>query len=119
MHAPSLTAGFVSFNLSLPVILDMYPLGFFLRRKSVHGRLGIGDSRCRHIPVHLKSWPRSFAGCTVKDVALGGAHSVVLAHRSVSITLANPWGIESVAYAWGYGFCGQLGLGQHVCGWLL
>lgn len=82
---------------------------------SAHGRLGTGDNRCRHEPVRLKVWPPGFPGCVVKDVALGGAHSIVLAHRSVTpTTLANPWGVESLAYAWGYGYCGQLGFGQAV-----
>lgn len=82
---------------------------------SAHGRLGTGDNKCRHEPVRLKVWPPGFPGCVVKDIALGGAHSIVLAHRSVSpITLANPWGAESLAYAWGYGHCGQLGLGREV-----
>lgn len=30
--------------------------------------------------------------------------------------MANPWGTESIAYAWGYGLYGQLGLGQNVRG---
>lgn len=82
---------------------------------SAHGRLGTGDNKCRHEPVRLKVWPPGFPGCVVKDIALGGAHSIVLAHRSVApTTLANPWGAESLAYAWGYGYCGQLGLGQGV-----
>ena len=80
-----------------------------------HGRLGTGDNKCRHEPVRLKVWPPGFPGCVVADIALGGAHSLVLAHRSVTpITLANPWGTESLAYAWGYGYCGQLGLGEQV-----
>lgn len=79
-----------------------------------HGRLGTGDLRCRSSPVRLKSWPPGFLSCTVRDVALGGAHSVLLAHRNVPITLANPWGTESLAYAWGYGYCGQLGIGERV-----
>lgn len=37
-----------------------------------------------------------------------------MAHRGVKVTLANPWGAASVVYAWGYGFCGQLGLGEVV-----
>ena len=80
-----------------------------------HGRLGTGDNKCRHAPVRLKVWPPGFPGCVVKGIALGGAHSIVLAHRSVlPTTLANPWGVESLAYAWGYGYCGQLGLGREV-----
>lgn len=80
-----------------------------------HGRLGTGDNKCRHEPVRLKVWPPGFPGCVVKDIALGGAHSILLAHRSVApTTLANPWGTESLAYAWGFGYCGQLGLGQQV-----
>ncbi|CAN0539420.1 unnamed protein product, partial [Scytosiphon promiscuus] len=79
-----------------------------------HGRLGTGDNRCRHEPVRLKSWPPGFRGCVVQAVALGAAHSVLLAHRGVPVTLANPWGAESIAYAWGYGLCGQLGLGRKV-----
>lgn len=79
-----------------------------------HGRLGTGDNRCRHAPVRLKSWPPGFPGCVVQAVALGGAHSVLVANRAVPATLANPWGVESVAYAWGYGFGGQLGLGEQV-----
>lgn len=80
-----------------------------------HGRLGTGDNRCRHAPVRLKSWPPGFPGCVVQAIALGGAHSVLLASRGVPTTLANPWGVESVAYAWGYGFGGQLGIGEQVC----
>lgn len=79
-----------------------------------HGRLGTGDSRCRHRPVRLKSWPADFPGCVVQHLALGAAHSLLLAHRSVPTTLANPWGTESIVYAWGYGFYGQLGLGRDV-----
>lgn len=90
--------------------VNLAPL--LLRR--AHGRLGIGDNRCRNRPVRLKSWPPGFLGRTVQSIALGGAHSVLLAHRGVNTTLANPWGTESVAYAWGYGFCGQLGLGEQV-----
>lgn len=64
--------------------------------------------------MRLKSWPPGFRGCVVQGVALGAAHSVLLAHRGVPVTLANPWGTESIAYAWGYGLCGQLGLGRNV-----
>lgn len=85
------------------------------RFNSAHGRLGTGDNKCRHEPVRLKVWPPGFPGCVVQDIALGGAHSIVLAHRSVTpLTLANPWRAESLAYAWGYGYCGQLGLGRQV-----
>ncbi|CAN0391729.1 unnamed protein product, partial [Hapterophycus canaliculatus] len=79
--------------------------------RGAHGRLGTGDNKCRHEPVRLKTWPPGFPGCVIEDVALGGAHSTLLAHRSVPTTLANPWGTESLAYSWGYGHCGQLGLG--------
>lgn len=64
--------------------------------------------------MRLKVWPPGFPDCVVKDIALGGAHSVVLAHRVTPVTLANPWGAESLAFAWGYGYCGQLGLGRQV-----
>ncbi|CAM9305770.1 unnamed protein product, partial [Ectocarpus sp. 13 AM-2016] len=90
------------------------PQSVHLWGRGAHGRLGTGDNKCRHAPVRLKSWPPGFPGCVVKDVALGGAHSIVLAHRSAPTTLANPWGAESLAYAWGYGYCGQLGLGRRV-----
>eukprot|EP00752_Nemacystus_decipiens_P013078 g11567.t1 len=83
--------------------------------RGAHGRLGTGDNKCRHEPVRLKVWPPGFPGCLVKDIALGGAHSIVLAHKTITpTTLANPWGVESLAYAWGYGYCGQLGLGRQV-----
>ncbi|CBJ30727.1 conserved unknown protein [Ectocarpus siliculosus] len=90
------------------------PQSVHLWGRGAHGRLGTGDNKCRHAPVRLKNWPPGFPGCVVQDVALGGAHSIVLAHRSAPTTLANPWGAESLAYAWGYGYCGQLGLGRRV-----
>ncbi|CAM9708860.1 unnamed protein product, partial [Ectocarpus fasciculatus] len=93
------------------------PQSVHLWGRGAHGRLGTGDNKCRHAPVRLKNWPPGFPGCVVKDVALGGAHSIVLAHRSAPTTLANPWGAESLAYAWGYGYCGQLGLGRKVSAW--
>ncbi|CAM9300141.1 unnamed protein product [Scytosiphon promiscuus] len=91
------------------------PQSVYVWGRGAHGRLGTGDNKCRHEPVRLKNWPPGFPGCAVTDVALGGAHSMLLAHRSVPTTLANPWGTESLAYSWGYGYCGQLGLGRQVC----
>ncbi len=85
-------------------------------KRRAHGRLGTGDNKCRHEPVRLKVWPPGFPDCVVRDVALGGAHSIVLAHREAPVTLANPWGADSLAFAWGYGYCGQLGLGRQVRG---
>ncbi|CAM9996990.1 unnamed protein product, partial [Choristocarpus tenellus] len=79
-----------------------------------HGRLGNGNTRNRNNPVRIRSWPKGFRGYGVIEAVLGGAHSLLLAHRSAPVTLANPWGLESIVYAWGFGFNGQLGLDQWV-----
>ncbi|CAM9746425.1 unnamed protein product, partial [Discosporangium mesarthrocarpum] len=90
------------------------PQATYMWGRGAHGRLATGDTRSRNIPVRVRTWPKSFRGYRVAGAALGGAHSLLLAHRPAEVTLANPWGLESTVYAWGFGYNGQLGLDEWV-----
>ena len=44
-------------------------------------------------------------------MALGGAHTLVLAEKKTQPSKANPWGTHRLLFAFGYGRNGQLGTG--------
>lgn len=81
--------------------------------RGAHGRLGNGKNRNYCSPVVVNKWPPSAAGLMWKQVACGGAHTIVLGTRRAKKgkTLANPWGIISLIYSFGFGMNGQLGTG--------
>lgn len=87
--------------------------------RGAHGRLGNGSNRTCSSPVVVSEWPTSITKKGVNrwqllSVACGGAHTVALAVYPVRKCLANPWGMETVVLAWGYGSNGQLGDGDNV-----
>lgn len=83
--------------------------------RGAHGRLGNGKNKAHHTPVIVSKWPASLDGMQYKQISCGGAHTLVLASMSVTTTLANPLGLVTRIYGWGYGVNGQLGTGylQH------
>lgn len=86
--------------------------------RGAHGRLGNGKNRNVCTPVVVSHWPASIKGMQLKQIACGGAHTVLLAYRYLSAAeamnreLANPWAITTNIYCWGYGANGQLGTGE-------
>jgi alpha-tubulin suppressor-like RCC1 family protein len=79
--------------------------------RGAHGRLGHGSNRNSPTPVVVSKWLPSIDGWQVRQVACGGAHTVVLLERAVPHGIANPWGMETAVAAFGYGTNGQLGNG--------
>ena len=81
--------------------------------RGAHGRLGNGKNRNYCSPVVVSNWPPSAQGLMWKQVSCGGAHTMVLGTRKCKKgkTLANPWGVISLIYSFGFGMNGQLGTG--------
>lgn len=79
--------------------------------RGAHGRLGNGSNRNMHTPVVVSKWLPSVEGWQVRQVACGGAHTVVLVEQAVPHGIANPWGVQTEVVAFGYGSNGQLGNG--------
>lgn len=83
--------------------------GLYSWGRGAHGRLGLGYQLNVRRPCRVSQWPLSFANSRVVDVALGGAHSLVLAEKLVPPGLVNPWGSRRRIYSWGFGSDGALG----------
>ena len=79
--------------------------------RGAYGRLGAGNLKNAYLPVAVTQWFPSIAGYKFRQVACGGAHTLLLAVGEEEKTLANPWGIRTIIAAWGYGGNGQLGTG--------
>lgn len=91
--------------------LDVYTWG-----RGAHGRLGIADStlRSRKFPTRVKRWPPAYRAraLEVKQLALGGAHSLLLAAAQESVIGGSSGtGGASLVVSWGCGLSGQLGVG--------
>ena len=83
--------------------------------RGAHGRLGVGHNRSISFPEVISKWPPSLTpDYTLLQVSCGGAHTLALAYRDVKKTLANPYGVETAVYAWGFGTNGQLGVGDRL-----
>lgn len=79
--------------------------------RGAHGRLGNGKNINFHTPQLVKKFMPSIEDMRFIQIACGGAHTMVLATKSVPMTLSNPWGAETAIIAFGYGANGQLGTG--------
>lgn len=84
--------------------------------RGAHGRLGYGSNRTCSKPVLVSQWPSFLTSkgnnrWQLLAVTCGGAHTLALAAYPVKKCLANPWGVETVVLAWGFGTNGQLGDG--------
>ena len=78
--------------------------------RGAHGRLGTGLNRNSNTPSLVHMLLPSLAGCTIRSVSCGGAHTVALLSKVVPKCLANPYGHQTFVVAWGYGANGQLGV---------
>jgi alpha-tubulin suppressor-like RCC1 family protein len=59
--------------------------------RGYHGRLGNGTNRNSCIPVAVTEWPPSTKGLQIRQVACGGAHTLVLLEKIIPVGLASPW----------------------------
>jgi alpha-tubulin suppressor-like RCC1 family protein len=83
--------------------------------RGAHGRLGVGHNRSISFPEVVSTWPPSLTpDYTLLQVSCGGAHTLALAYKNVKPTLANPYGVVTAVYAWGFGTNGQLGVGDNL-----
>lgn len=80
--------------------------------RGAHGRLGLGHNRSISTPAIIRKWPPSAEGYIIREVACGGAHTLVLMYKEVPVTLANPYGVATSIYAFGFAANGQLGTGD-------
>ena len=82
--------------------------------RGAHGRLGMNNNKSNSTPRVILNWPPSSKGYTFIQVAAGGAHTLALATKEAPKTLANPYGVVTNVYAWGFGSNGQLGTGDKL-----
>eukprot|EP01041_Mallomonas_annulata_P007352 gene7352-15007_t len=80
--------------------------------RGAFGRLGVGDIHNKLLPVAVTRFFESFAPYDIREVACGGAHTLLLASTAVTVTRANPWGVKTMVVSWGFGLNGQLGTGD-------
>ena len=99
-------------KLSLNPMMNLPMIASFGR--GAHGRLGMNNNKSNSTPRVVLQWPPSSKGMTFTMVAAGGAHSLALATKEVPKTLANPYGMVTNIYAWGFGSNGQLGIGDKL-----
>ena len=99
-------------KLSRNPMMNMPMISCFGR--GAHGRLGMNNNKSNSTPRVIMHWPPSSRGFTFIQVAAGGAHSLALATKEVPKTLANPYGVVTNIYAWGYASNGQLGVGDKL-----
>jgi alpha-tubulin suppressor-like RCC1 family protein len=80
--------------------------------RGAHGRLGNGlnTNQCR--PVSISDVPDSMYEFTVRQIACGGAHTLLLLSHPAPRTRANPWAIKTEVVGFGFGENGQLGTGR-------
>lgn len=82
--------------------------------RGAHGRLGNGCQQSSNAPVLVEIRMPSLAGAEYRQVACGGAHTLLLTVLRVPKTPSNPWGLSTTVLAWGFGTNGQLGDGKVV-----
>lgn len=87
--------------------------------RGAHGRLGTGRHLNERRPTRVVAWPSSFLASSsrVVAIALGGAHSLVVAEEQCPPSLVDAWGSRRRVYSWGFGANGALGNDRlvHCC----
>lgn len=99
-------------KLSLNPMMNLPLVACFGR--GAHGRLGMNNNKSNSTPRVILHWPPSSKGFYFRQVAAGGAHSLLLCTKEVPKTLSNPYGIVTNMYAWGFASNGQLGVGDKL-----